>query len=68
MEGGCGELSRVREAQERANLFRLLLTRRWILVCKNVPTEHPRTLFDFTVLGQVQTANVSSEPELARPS
>ncbi|MEO0248001.1 MAG: hypothetical protein ABIN58_00375 [candidate division WOR-3 bacterium] len=40
---GCqGELSIVQEPQERVNLFHML-PRRWLIVCKNVPTEHPRT-------------------------
>jgi hypothetical protein len=68
MVDGChGHLSVVQEGHERADLFHPL-PRRWIIVCKNVPTEHHRTPFDFTALDRVQTANVSSAPDLARPS
>lgn len=45
---GCGgSLSVVCEEGEMANLFDLSV-RRWILVCTNVPSEHPRMPFDFT--------------------
>ena len=66
MVDGChGHLSVVQEGHERADLFHPL-PRRWIIVCKNVPTEHPRTPFDFTAPDRAQAPNGSSEPELAR--
>ena len=68
MVDGChGHLSVVQEGHERADLLHPL-PRRWIIVCKNVPTEHPRTPFDFTAPDRVRTPNISSEPELARHS
>jgi len=66
MVDGCyGHLSVVQEGHERTDLF-YPLPRRWIIVCKNVPTEHPRMPFDFTALDRAQAPNGSSERELAR--
>jgi hypothetical protein len=63
---GCqGDLSIVQEGHERTDLFHPL-SRRWIIICKNVPTEHPRTPFDFKAFDRVQAPNGSAKPELAR--
>lgn len=39
---------------------------RWIIVCKNVPMEHPRTPFDFTELDTSRPQNSSFRSESAR--
>lgn len=63
---GCqGELAIVQEAQERATFFHMR-QRRWLIVCKNVPTEHPRTPFDFTALDRVRASSGSVKSELPR--
>jgi hypothetical protein len=63
---GCqGDLSIVQEGHERTNIFHPL-SRRWIIVCKNVPMEHPRTPFDFTALDRVRASNGLAKPELPR--
>ncbi len=63
---GCGgSLSLTGEREMMAN-FLNMAGQRWVLVCKNVPTEHPRTPFDFTAPDRAQAPNGSSEPELAR--
>lgn len=63
---GCGgSLSLTGEREMMANLLNMS-GQRWVLVCKNVPTEHPRTPFDFTTLDRAQAPNGSSERELAR--
>lgn len=65
---GCGgNLSLTGEREAMANLVGVS-GQRWVLVCKSVPGEHPRTPFDFTALNRVQVGNVVSEPELARPA
>lgn len=63
---GCGgSLSLTGERETMANLVGVS-EQRWVLACKNVPMEHPRTPFDFTARDRVQNPNGSSEPELAR--
>ncbi len=63
---GCGgSLSLTGEREMMAN-FLNMAGQRWVLVCKNVPTQHPRTPFDFTAPDRAQAPNGSSEPELAR--
>lgn len=63
---GCGgSLSLEDEREAMANLMGMS-DQRWVLTCKNVPTKHPRTAFDFTARDRVQNPNCSPEPELAR--
>ena len=63
---GCGgSLSLTGEREMMAN-FLNMSGQRWVLVCRNVPTAHPRTSFDFTAPDGAQAPNGSSEPELAR--
>lgn len=63
---GCGgSLSLKDERETMANLM-CTSERQWVLTCKNVPTEHPRTPFYFRARDRVQNPNGSSERELAR--
>lgn len=63
---GChGDLTIVQEGDERTDLFNSL-SRRWLIVCKSVPTEHPRIPFDFTALDRVRASSGSVKSELPR--
>ncbi len=63
---GChGNLTIVQEGHQRTDLFNSL-SRRWSIVCKNVPMEHPRIPFDFTALDRVRASSGSAKSELPR--